>query len=189
MSATSAASQRQLRGDLAVWVLILAELLVFGVFFLAYVLAFHSHVSLFRAGQASLSIPAATFNTLALISASALVVQAIAALRAGHLARAGWWFALAAGLGMLFLGNKGLELHHHLQAGISLSTNLFYMFYLGLVFFHFMHVVAGVLILAWMSYRCFQPQPPGLNAAWSAGAYWHMVDLVWVVLFPLVYLL
>ena len=182
-------SQPQLPGDLAVWVLILAELLVFGVFFLAYVAAFHGHVALFRAGQATLSIPAATFNTLALITASALVVQAIVALQAGHTRKAGWWFAGAAVLGLLFLLNKWLELHHHMQAGISLSTSLFYMFYLGLVFFHFMHVLAGVLILAWMSRRCFQPRPPGMNAAWSAGAYWHMVDLVWVVLFPLVYLL
>ncbi len=180
---------RQLKGDLAVWILILSELLVFGLFFLGYAVAARRHPALFEAGQATLDTGAATLNTLALLAASAVVVMAIERLERQRTREAGRLLALAALLGSLFLVNKALELHHHLALGITLSTSLFHMFYLGLVSFHFMHVLAGVIVLSWVARRCLRDTPPELNTVWSAGAYWHMVDLVWVVLFPLVYLL
>ena len=71
-------------------------------------------------------------------------------------------------------------------AGINLSTNTFYMFYLSLTFFHFMHVIPGMVILValWWKTRQGAYGPGNMNGIESGAAYWHMVDLVWIVLFP-----
>ncbi len=75
--------------------------------------------------------------------------------------------------------------------GISLSTNSFYMFYLSLTFFHFMHVILGMVILGAVAWKAHQgeysmTQHTGVE---TGASYWHMVDLVWIVLFPLVYVI
>lgn len=86
---------------------------------------------------------------------------------------------------------KGFEYAAKFGAGINLSTNTFYMFYLSLTFFHFMHVILGMVILValWWKTRQGAYGPGNMNGIESGAAYWHMVDLVWIVLFPLVYVM
>jgi nitric oxide reductase NorE protein len=149
------------------------------------------HVELFNAHQASLDRNSALANTLALITASYFVVRAVAAVRADHGQACARWLWGAVALGGLFLLIKGAEYAHHLAAGINLSTNTFYMFYLSLTFFHFMHVILGMVILAAVALKA---QRGGYSAADHVGvesgaSYWHMVDLVWLILFPLVYVM
>jgi hypothetical protein len=99
-------------------------------------------------------------------------------------ARAGWR-RIACGGGFLVV--KGFEYAAKFGAGINLSTNTFYMFYLSLTFFHFMHVILGMVILValWWKTRQGAYGPGNMNGIESGAAYWHMVDLVWIVLFPL----
>jgi len=83
------------------------------------------------------------------------------------------------------------EFAHHLGQGVTLSTNTFYMFYLSLTFFHFMHVIMGMVILSAVAWKAGQG---GYTAAQHTGvetgaSYWHMVDLVWLIIFPLVYVM
>lgn len=181
---------RHLAGDLAIWVFICAELLAFAVFFVAYGVARARHVDLFNAGQLTLDRNAGAINTVLLITGSWFVVQAVARLRAGN-ARASatrLLFALACGGGFLVV--KVFEYKAKFAAGISLSTDTFYMFYISLTFFHLMHVLLGmvILVLLWNSLRR-GPGPTTLSSLESGAAYWHMVDLVWIILFPLVYVL
>ena len=72
-----------------------------------------------------------------------------------------------------------------------MSTNTFYMFYISLTFFHFMHVILGMVILAilWFQARQGAYSSTNANGLESGAAYWHMVDLLWIVLFPLVYVM
>ena len=178
-------------GDLAIWIFILAELLVFAVFFAAYAFARAGDVALFDEYQHTLDRRAALVNTLALITSSYFVVRATAAIREGSSAGCARWLGAAIVLGGVFLGVKSTEYAHHLDAGIHLGTNTFYMFYLSLTFFHFMHVMMGMVILAAVALKA---RRGGYSAAEhtgveTGGVYWHMVDLVWLILFPLVYVM
>lgn len=178
-------------GDLAIWIFILAELLVFAVFFAAYAFTRLQHVELFNEFQLTLDRTAALINTLALITSSYFVVRAVAAIRAGDSRWCVRWLLGALVLGALFLAIKSGEYAHHYGLGVNMRTNTFYMFYLSLTFFHYLHVVMGMVILtavAWKAHR------GGYSAADHTGvetgaSYWHMVDLVWLVLFPLVYVM
>ena len=134
-------------GDLAIWIFILAELSVFAIFFAAYAFTRMSNPELFNLYQANLDRGAALINTLALITSSYFVVRAVAAIRVGEGGRCARWLGLAIVMGLVFLGVKGFEYAHHFGQGITLSTNRFYMFYLSLTFFHFMHVILGLVIL------------------------------------------
>ena len=178
-------------GDLAIWFFILAELLVFAVFFLAYAWTRRANVELFNEFQLSLDRGAGLINTLALLTSSYCVVRAVAAIRADDARRCVRWLLGALGLGGVFLIVKLVEYQHHFAAGINLSTNTFYMFYLSLTFFHFMHVIMGMVILAAVAVKA---RRGGYTAQQHTGvetgaSYWHMVDLVWLILFPLVYVM
>jgi len=178
-------------GDLAIWIFILAELGVFAVFFAAYAFARVGDVALFNAGQETLDRGAALLNTLALITGSFFVVRAVAAIRESDDRGCVRWLLAALGMGLVFLVVKGFEYAHHFEAGVTLSTNTFYMFYLSLTFFHFMHVILGMVILAAVALKA---HAGGYSAADHTGvetgaSYWHMVDLVWLILFPLIYVM
>jgi len=178
-------------GDLAIWIFILAELLVFAVFFLAYAWTRHANVELFNEYQLTLDRRAGFINTIALLTSSYCVVRAVAAVRHDRVRACAQWLIAALALGGLFIVVKLVEYQHHFAQGVDLSTNTFYMFYLSLTFFHFMHVVMGMVILAAVAGKAWRG---GYSAAEHTGvetgaSYWHMVDLVWLILFPLVYVM
>ncbi len=178
-------------GDLAIWIFILAELLVFAVFFAAYAFARLGNEELFNTYQSTLDRRAALINTLALITSSYFVVRAVAAIREDRTAICVRWLLAALGMGALFLVVKVGEYAHHIGAGINLSTNTFYMFYLSLTFFHFMHVILGMVILGAVAVKGYRGSYSAAEhtGVESGASYWHMVDLVWLILFPLVYVM
>ena len=182
---------RLLPGDFAIWFFIFAELLVFAIAFIAYAVARLQNVEMFNQYQLTLNRELGAANTLLLITASYFVVRAVQAIRRDetkHCVR--WLYAsLACGSGFLLL--KSLEYYDKFSHGISLSSNTFYMFYLSLTMFHFLHVILGMIILFAIAIKA---QRGKYNAANHIGietgaSYWHMVDLVWIILFPLVYII
>ena len=181
----------RLPGDLAIWVFILAELLAFGLLFTVYAFARAREVDLFNESQLSLNRMAGALNTVLLITASWFVARAVQETRQDRIAPA----ARQLGAGILcgggFLIVKIFEYSEKFSAGISLSTNNFYMFYLSLTFFHFMHVLLGMVILSavFLKLRRGAYGSRDCNGLESGAVYWHMVDLVWIVLFPLIYVM
>lgn len=178
-------------GDLAIWVFIFAELLVFALFFAAYAFARMQNVELFNEYQMTLNRNAALANTLALLTSSYFVVRAVASIREGSRRGCVNWLWAAVGMGLLFIAVKSVEYAEHLGHGINLSTNTFYMFYLSLTFFHFMHVLLGMVILAAVAVKAHKggyssKEHTGVE---TGAVYWHMVDMVWLILFPLVYVM
>ena len=178
-------------GDLAIWVFIFAELLAFGIFFVAYAFARAHNVELFNESQQHLNRTSGAINTLVLITSSYFMVRAVAAIQQGFSRECVRWIAAAIGLGGVFLIIKVFEFYTKFSAGISLSTNTFYMFYLSLTIFHFMHVILGMVILTAVMLKA---KADGYSAENHTGvetgaSYWHMVDLLWIILFPLVYVI
>jgi len=178
-------------GDFAIWIFIMAELLVFAVFFATYAFTRASHVKIFNASQLMLDRNLALINTLTLISSSYFVVRAVAAMREDNARHCFNWLLAAILAGLIFLVTKSLEYSHHYSHGVNLRTNLFFMFYFSLTFFHFMHVILGMVILA---ANAFKTRAGAYTAEDHTGletgaSYWHMVDMVWIILFPLVYVM
>lgn len=148
-------------------------------------------MELFQLSQATLDVHSGAINTALLISASYFVVRSIQALRLDESKYSARWMLLAILCGCGFIVLKTLEFEHKFAEGVSLSSNLFFMFYLSMAIFHYMHVVVGVVILIvlWRGIVRGFYHSTSLHGVESGAAYWHMVDLVWLVLFPLVYVL
>ena len=189
---TSEESHRYPPGDLAIWIFILAELLVFAIFFAAYAFSRMNNVELFNEFQQQLDRQAALINTFALVTSSYFVVRAVSAIREDNRRLCIRWLWAAIAMGGIFVVVKIGEYHHHfVEQGVNLSTNIFYMFYISLTFFHFMHVIMGMVILGAVAVMARQGK---YSAAEHTGvetgaSYWHMVDLVWLILFPLIYVM
>ncbi len=178
-------------GDLAIWVFILAELVAFFVLFVTYAFTRLRHLELFNEMQRTLDSDAGMLNTLLLITGSWCVARAVAAIKANRGPQSARWLLAAIFTGMGFLVVKYFEYGAKFAAGISLDTNLFYTFYISLTMFHAMHVLLGMVILGFVWKKAMQG---GYTAHDHRGmetgaSYWHMVDLVWIVLFPLVYVM
>jgi nitric oxide reductase NorE protein len=182
---------KRLPGDLAIWVFILAEMLAFAVFFASYAFARAGNVEMFNLYQQTLDRNAGAINTLLLVTGSWFVVLAVQAAHRDDSPAAARHIALGFLCGAGFLAIKVYEYAVKFGEGISLSTNTFYMFYISLTFFHFMHVILGMVILAilWVKTRQGAYGSRDAHGLESGAAYWHMVDLLWIVLFPLVYVM
>lgn len=178
-------------GDFAIWIFIFAELLVFGVFFLSYAFSRSAHVELFNTYQLELNRTTGAINTMVLISSSYFVVRGVAAIKRGLERQCVRWLTGALLLGGVFVAIKLWEFDEKLSAGVTLSTNTFYMFYLSLTFFHFMHVLLAMVILAAVILKARRGgySPADYTGVETGASYWHMVDLVWIILFPLVYVI
>ena len=181
----------RLRGDLAIWLVIAAELLTFGLLFVAYAFARSRDPALFDAGQAQLDLQGGAINTVLLIAGSWCVAHAVDALRHARRRAAGRWLAGALAAAAGFLALKASEFVARSAAGLDLETNTFWTFYWLLTGFHFLHVVAAAVLLLLVGWRLHQGAygPGDVHAPETAAAFWHMVDLLWIVLFPLVYVM
>lgn len=184
-------SSEDLPGDFAIWIFILAEMLVFGVMFIVYAFARSNQLEVFNASQLTLSRGLGTLNTIILITSSYFVVRAVSAIKSGNATLSARWLLGGMLLGGMFVLVKLWEFHEKFESGITLETNDFYMYYLILTSFHLMHVLMGMIILACIVYKL-------KHGAYSAqehfgvetgASFWHMVDLLWIVLFPLIYII
>lgn len=172
-----------LPGELMMWVLIVSELLVFGAGLAAFLAVRLTDPTGFAEAQDHLFRTGAALNTAVLITSGFLAAQALAWRRAGGRTGARLALIAAAALGVVFLIIKGNEYAVKSVQGLGWDSHAFFTFYYGLTGFHAAHVVAGVLLLLLVAWR---DAPQNIEAA---AMFWHMVDLVWVLLFPVIYLL
>lgn len=180
-----------LPGDLAIWFFIFMELLVFGIFFIIYSVTRLDNIEMFNHYQLTLNRELGAANTLLLITTSYFVVRAVHAIKVDDVKKSIFWLYAALGGGAGFLILKSLEYSDKFASGINLSTNTFYMFYLSLTMFHFLHVILGMIILAAIVIKARSGAYSATNCIGieTGASYWHMVDLVWIILFPLVYII
>lgn len=164
---------------------------VFAVLFVVYLHARSKESVLFAVSQNSLNRTFGALNTLVLLTSSLLVVLAVKAIRSEqwrHLARR---LTLAgAAVGCCFVVIKGIEYHEKIVAGITPSTNHFFLYYYVLTGLHLFHVAIGLAVLLVLSRLAGKPSPTGTTLAFFEGGacFWHMVDLLWIVIFPLLFL-
>lgn len=138
-----------------------------------------------------LNIPFITVTTFVLLMSSLMMVLALSAVQRGDMKWGKIWLFMTALLGMVFLGGQVYEFSHFVHEGLTLKTNLFGGSFFLLTGTHGAHVAVGVL---WLLSLVFMAQRGKLTQANAetveiAGLYWHFVDVVWIVLFTLIYLL
>lgn len=181
----------RLSGDLGVWLIILLELLTFAILFIAFAFARLGELEVFHAAQRTLDLHLGALNTVLLITGSWCVASAVRAVRRDASKQGARWLVAALVCGVGFLILKMTEYADKLALGIDLSSNTFYMFYFILTGFHFLHVVVGVLALGYLWFKTQRGDygSHDCHALETGGAFWHMVDLLWIVLFPLVYVM
>ncbi|MDA9527093.1 cytochrome c oxidase subunit 3 family protein [Bradyrhizobium sp. CCBAU 25338] len=172
----------ELPGDPMIWVLIFSELVAFGLFLGAFSVSRAIHPTLFAAGQSALDSNLAGLNTVVLVTSGWAAAKATKAARAGERPVARYWIFGAMALGGLFIAIKIAEYAEEIGRGVGLETSPFFTLYFLLTGFHLLHVGLGIVILAVVCRRA------GISGVETATAFWHMVDLVWIVMFPILYL-
>lgn len=189
-STLSPADTRSLSGSEGVWVFILADMTVFAVMFGAFMWDRRQNPDAFEQSRHVLNLNFGGINTLILLTSSMLVVLGIDALRNDRLKQAPTCFGLALACGIAFILSKIMEYKEKFDPGYSVLSNDFFMYYFVMTGMHLGHVVVGSVILAvlWRK-STTATSVNGLVAFESGATYWHMVDLLWICLFPLFYLL
>jgi nitric oxide reductase NorE protein len=174
-----------------IWTFIVADCVGFAVFFLVFMMERMKDVALFDESARHLDIRLGVVNTVILVSSSWLVALAVAAMEQGQLVRARRLLLAGLGVASLFAVLKIAEYHAKIIAGIAPTTNGFFSFYFILTGVHFLHYLIGlgVLIAMILSLRQVDNRPTKPNWLESGALYWHLVDLLWLFLFPMLYLL
>jgi len=187
---SSSGHRRPLPGDAAWWLFLRAEFATLSIFFVAFAWSKAGSPEVFLEGQKALHPDVGFANTLILITSGFFAARGIHALHAKHHQICSRWFLAAAFSGLIFLSVKTWEYAEKLGDGINLSTSNFFFFYFFLTGFHYLHVILGVGFLSVMAWkiRCHPESESTIRNMESCAAFWHMLDLVWVILFPLLYL-
>ncbi|MFT3792300.1 MAG: cytochrome c oxidase subunit 3 family protein [Rudaea sp.] len=181
--------RHRLPGVEGVWVFIFADMAVFAVMFGCFMADRRQNLELFEASRQALNLDFGGINTLILLTSSMLVVLAIDAIKQGRQRLASNFFGLAAACGAAFIVCKAFEYSQKFDAGIGLQSNDFFMYYFIMTGMHLGHVAVGTVIVAVLAFRSrFVPEGVSLAAGEGGATYWHMVDLLWVCMFPLLYL-
>jgi len=175
---------------IAFWTFIGSECMLFGTLIATY-LSYEGKSVVGPTPQEILNIPLTSVSTFVLLMSSLAMVLALAAVMRGDTRYSRVWLATTAGLGVVFLGFQAFEFTHFVSEGLTISTNLFGATFFVLTGCHGLHVLVGVIwivTLLIMSARGKLGPEKAMNVE-IAGLYWHFVDVVWIVIFTVVYLI
>lgn len=185
-----AARTRHVPGEEGVWVFLFGDMAVFTILFGVYLYYRGQQPATFDESQLRLNQTFGAVNTLVLLTSSLFVVTAVRAVRrhANVLATRLTYAAMACGV--IFIVNKAIEYGEKISQGIVPATNQFFMYFYVMTGLHLGHVVIGLALLGFVARLARQPAPSARQLGYleGAGCFWHMVDLLWVVIFPLLYL-
>lgn len=189
-AARSGAAHNQVPGDVGVWLLIFGEMSVFAAVFTSYLSHRAVDAAGFTASQAELSKAIGLANTLLLLTSSLFVAMGVRAAGLARTSAAPRLFAAGLACGLLFIVLKGAEYHALLSRGVSVNRHIFFEFYFGLTALHLGHVVIGCGIMAALALVTRSPLTRASHRILieSAGCFWHMVDVLWIMIFALLYL-
>lgn len=184
---------RRIPGEEGLWVFLLGDMCIFALFFGTLVVTRAEQPDVFHAGQQALHPWLGIANTLLLLTGSILVVYGVRSIRAAS-GRAAALFGGALVCGLGFAAVKAVEYSSLVREGHTGGSDDFFMYYFVFTGIHLAHLVVGLVLLAFLirlGARLPVGQPPSrsqLRFVECGGCYWHMVDLLWLVLFPLLYL-
>ncbi|MBU9766168.1 cytochrome c oxidase subunit 3 family protein [Mycobacterium sp. TNTM28] len=170
------------------WVMVLGDLVIFGGYFIIFMIYRTMNPDEFLRAQQHLDITIGVVNTVILLTSSWLVARAVLAARAGrHDVAIRYTYAGGIG-GLMFMACKGYEWLVKIQAGHT-NSEMFYSFYYVLTGVHLIHVLIGLIALGVIIRELRIPSRRRSTVVESSAVYWHMVDLLWVIIFGLLYVM
>ena len=187
-SAPATARPPRLLGDLDVWIFVLGDLAFFGAYFVIFMVYRHQETTIFLASQRHLSLIAGVLNTAVLLTSSRFVALAVQATRRGEYERSRQLISYGGLFGVIFVAIKVFEWAHEISQGFTLVHNDFFMFYFMLTGVHLFHVVLGLVVLVIVHRELRAAEHSRSWIVESGAVYWHMVDLLWIIIFALLYL-
>jgi cytochrome c oxidase subunit 3 len=195
-------AQQKESATLGMWLFIVQEVLFFGGLFTAYALYRWKYPIAFDHASLHLDIVLGTFNTAVLLASSLTMAMAVRCAETGKVRKIVGFLLATGALGSVFLGVKAFEYHHkwveHLVPGPLFrfegpggeNARLFFSLYFGMTGLHALHMVVGIAILLCLLRPAWKGKftPESHNMIEGFGLYWHFVDIIWIFLFPLLYL-
>jgi len=182
-------TNQQIPGDPSIWVFVIGEMVAFSCYFAAYMWDRGQHHGLFLQAQRDLSQNVAALNTLVLLASSLFIALSVHATRAGDFAIASRFLTLGGTCGAAFVVSKAFEWSSKLAQGLTLGSNAFFMHYYMLTGVHLFHVLLGLVFLGILWRELNKGSPPRARLMEVGATYWHMVDFLWIIIFPLLYLM
>jgi cytochrome c oxidase subunit III len=177
-------------GKLGVWLFLASEVMLFGALFSTYILL---RVGAIEWPHGELNVWLGAVNTVILISSSVTMVVAWAQLKMGKFAKGRIYVIVTAGLALVFLVNKYFEYASHFARGEGPWHSTFLAIYFTLTGLHGLHILGGIVVMAYLvgpgAKLWHRNSEQYTNRVEYTGLYWHFVDLVWIFLFPVLYLL
>jgi cytochrome c oxidase subunit 3 len=185
---------------LGMWLFLYTEIMLFGALFLLYAAYYKKYTANFAESAQELDLVFGTVNTLLLLTSSFTVAAAITAIHRQARRLAIILLAASSTLGLIFLVNKYFEWSHKIHAGIYLNSdlltggplgnNIFFSLYYLITGLHGLHVLVGITLLTTCGIMVATNRIVSGNYVFleNVGLYWHLVDLVWIFVFPLFYL-
>ena len=182
---------RRLPGVDGVWVFIGADSVIFAILFLTFMQDRLKNPALFEASRHALNMNLGGIDTLILLTSSWCVALAIQALKRDLIDRVPRYLLGGVLTGLMFVVSKSIEYFQKFAHGLTPGTNAFYMWYFTLTGIHLAHVLLGTGLLTFLWARCRRGAFDSAHRAVpeSVASFWHLVDLLWIVLFPLLYLM
>jgi cytochrome c oxidase subunit III len=204
--------QQKEASTFGMWVFLLTEIMMFGGLFTAYLIYRLKYYHAFVAGSTSIDVKWGFINTLVLIGSSLTMALAVSAAQRGARRAQQGFIVLTMILGTVFLGIKAIEYtqkfeeHHvpglefsasdieqeqHVPADIARQSQIFFSFYFAMTGLHALHMIIGLAMMTWLLVRASRGDfgPQYYTPVELGGLYWHFVDIVWIYLFPLLYLI
>ncbi|MEP0713037.1 cytochrome c oxidase subunit 3 [Algoriphagus sp.] len=177
-------------GGILLWIIIFLELITFGMGMLGLAYSGSFEREIFRESSGQLSRVIGTINTLILLSSGYAMAAAVHAFQASNKGRAKRLLVWTASGGLLFVVVKSWEYYEKISLGIGLGENTFFTFYWLLTGFHLIHVFIGLIIIGVVLFKMRSATSSiDTEDLQAVGAFWHMCDLIWLLLFPALYLI
>lgn len=177
-------------GGILLWIIIFLELITFGIALIAMVVSSKEDPTVFHESRLLLNTAFGTINTVFLITSGFFMAVSVNYLKQQNTKKSLFFLRLTMLGGLLFLVLKGFEYSDKIDAGLTIGYNTFFTYYWMLTLFHVIHVVVGLVILISMHIGLKKKaSTTTIEDVEASAAFWHMCDLIWLLLFPIIYLL
>jgi len=173
----------------SMWLFVIGDLFIFGAYFVIYLIKRILHHDMFVASQAALDRTLGAFNTLLLLASSLFIALCVQAARIRQFSLARNYAGAAVVMGIVFAGAKFYEWSMQIRAGHTLGSNEFFTFYYFLTGIHVFHLLCGLIVLGVIIRELGDVTLRAQEVVEAGATYWHMIDLLWVVIFALLYLI
>ena len=177
-------------GGILMWIIVFLELITFGMALIAMAVYSKQEPQIFHNSRLLLNTTFGAINTVFLITSGFFMVLSVQYFKENKLDKTKIYLKLTILGGLLFLALKGLEYYQKMEAGLTIGFDTFFTFYWMLTLFHVIHVVVGLVILFSVHIALNKKKSNLKLEDFEASAtFWHMCDLIWLLLFPLIYLI